>query len=96
MFREDLNRHYSLRKLTVGLASVLIGLSFAAQGRDVKADAMPNSNQAETQKDSKTTTNQQNNKVLIQSATDTNNKESNSAENQETLQLKRLPLSSKF
>ena len=52
MFREDLNRHYSLRKLTVGLASVLIGLSFAAQGRDVKADAMPNSNQAETQKDS--------------------------------------------
>lgn len=80
----------------MGLASVLIGLSFAAQGRDVMADAMPNSNQAETQKDSKTTTNQQNNKVLIQSATDTNNKESNSAENQETLQLKRLPLSSKF
>lgn len=36
---QDKNRHYSLRKLSVGLASVLIGISFAsAKGQVVKAD----------------------------------------------------------
>lgn len=37
MFNET-NRHYSLRKISVGLASVLIGISFAsATGNSVKA-----------------------------------------------------------
>ena len=36
---QDKNRHYSLRKLSVGLASVLIGISFvSAKGQVVKAD----------------------------------------------------------
>ena len=38
---EDENRHYSLRKLSVGLASVLIGISFASTtGNSVKADTV--------------------------------------------------------
>lgn len=38
---QDKNRHYSLRKLNVGLASVLIGISFAsAKGQVVKADSV--------------------------------------------------------
>ena len=40
MFNET-NRHYSLRKLSVGLASVLIGISFAsATGNSVNADTV--------------------------------------------------------
>lgn len=36
---QDKNRHYSLRKLSVGLVSVLIGISFiSAKGQVVKAD----------------------------------------------------------
>lgn len=36
---QDKNRHYSLRKLNVGLASVLIGISFvSAKGQVAKAD----------------------------------------------------------
>ena len=39
---KDENRHYSLRKLSVGLASVLIGISFASSmnGNSVKADTV--------------------------------------------------------
>ena len=38
---KDKNRHYSLRKLSVGLASVLIGISFInAKGQVVKADSV--------------------------------------------------------
>lgn len=38
---QDKNRHYSLRKLSVGLASVLIGISFVnAKGQVVKADSV--------------------------------------------------------
>ena len=38
---QDKNRHYSLRKLSVGLASVLIGISFvSAKGQVVKADSI--------------------------------------------------------
>lgn len=38
---KDKNRHYSLRKLSVGLASVLIGISFVnAKGQVVKADSV--------------------------------------------------------
>ena len=40
MFKDE-NRHYSLRKLSVSLASVLIGISFAsATGNSVKADTV--------------------------------------------------------
>ena len=40
MFKDE-NRHYSLRKLSVGLASVLIGISFASTtGSSVKADTV--------------------------------------------------------
>ena len=41
MFKDE-NRHYSLRKLSVGLASVLIGISFAnsMNGSSVKADTV--------------------------------------------------------
>ena len=41
MFKDE-NRHYSLRKLSVGLASVLIGISFASSmnGNSVKADTV--------------------------------------------------------
>ena len=45
------NRHYSLRKLSVGLASVLIGISFASSmnSSNVKADTVNgNSNDAQT------------------------------------------------
>lgn len=38
---QDKNRHYSLRKLNVGVASILIGISFAsAKGQVVKADSV--------------------------------------------------------
>ena len=50
MFKDE-NRHYSLRKLSVGLASVLIGISFASgmNGNSVKADTVNNgSNSAQT------------------------------------------------
>ena len=44
MFKDE-NRHYSLRKLSVGLASVLIGISFASTtGSSVKADTVNGSN----------------------------------------------------
>lgn len=44
---QDLNRHYSLRKLSVGLASVLIGLSFAgANGQKADAATINNNNSA--------------------------------------------------
>ena len=40
MFKDE-NRHYSLRKLSVGLASVLIGISFASgNSHTVKADTV--------------------------------------------------------
>lgn len=40
MFKDE-NRHYSLRKLSVGLASVLIGISFASTtGNSVHADTV--------------------------------------------------------
>ena len=41
MFKDE-NRHYSLRKLSVGLASVLIGISFASSmnSSSVKADTV--------------------------------------------------------
>lgn len=41
MFKDE-NRHYSLRKLSIGLASVLIGISFASSmnGNSVKADTV--------------------------------------------------------
>ena len=41
MFKDE-NRHYSLRKLSIGLASVLIGISFASSmnGSSVKADTV--------------------------------------------------------
>ena len=42
MFKDE-NRHYSLRKLSVGLASVLIGISFASMtGNSVHADTVEN------------------------------------------------------
>ena len=50
MFKDE-NRHYSLRKLSVGLASVLIGISFASgmNSNSVKADTMKgNSNSVQT------------------------------------------------
>ena len=48
MFKDE-NRHYSLRKLSVGLASVLIGISFASTtGNSVKADMVNGSNSAQT------------------------------------------------
>ena len=48
MFKDE-NRHYSLRKLSVGLASVLIGISFASTtGNSVKADMVNGSNGAQT------------------------------------------------
>ena len=48
MFKDE-NRHYSLRKLSVGLASVLIGISFASTtGNSVKADMVNGSNDAQT------------------------------------------------
>ena len=50
MFKDE-NRHYSLRKLSVGLASVLIGISFASSmnGNSVKADTVKSdSNGAQT------------------------------------------------
>ena len=50
MFKDE-NRHYSLRKLSVGLASVLIGISFASSmnGNSVKADTVNgDSNSAQT------------------------------------------------
>ena len=50
MFKDE-NRHYSLRKLSVGLASVLIGISFASSmnGNSVKADTVNSgSNDAQT------------------------------------------------
>ena len=48
MFKDE-NRHYSLRKLSVGLASVLIGISFASTtGNNVKADMVNGSNSAQT------------------------------------------------
>ena len=44
MFKDE-NRHYSLRKLSVGLASVLIGISFASTtGNSVKADTVNGDN----------------------------------------------------
>ena len=44
MFKDE-NRHYSLRKLSVGLASVLIGISFASMtGNSVKADTVESGN----------------------------------------------------
>lgn len=45
MFKDE-NRHYSLRKLSVGLASVLIGISFASSmtGSSVKADTVNGGN----------------------------------------------------
>ena len=44
MFKDE-NRHYSLRKLSVGLASVLIGISFASMtGNSVKADTVNGDN----------------------------------------------------
>ena len=44
MFKDE-NRHYSLRKLSVGLASVLIGISFASTtGNSVKADMVNGGN----------------------------------------------------
>ena len=58
MFKDE-NRHYSLRKLSVGLASVLIGISFVSEtGNSVKADTV-NSRCNDVQtvvKDSTTTT----------------------------------------
>ena len=49
MFKDE-NRHYSLRKLSVGLASVLIGISFASMtGNNVHADTVESgSNDAQT------------------------------------------------
>ena len=50
MFKDE-NRHYSLRKLSIGLASVLIGISFASSmnGSIVKADTVNgDSNSAQT------------------------------------------------
>ena len=50
MFKDE-NRHYSLRKLSVGLASVLIGISFASNmnSSNVKADTVNgDSNSAQT------------------------------------------------
>ena len=50
MFKDE-NRHYSLRKLSVGLASVLIGISFASSmnSSSVKADTVNgNSNSTQT------------------------------------------------
>lgn len=49
MFKDE-NRHYSLRKLSVGLASVLIGISFVSgNGHTVKADTVKDgSNGAQT------------------------------------------------
>ena len=50
MFKDE-NRHYSLRKLSVGLASVLIGISFASSmnSNSVKADTVNgDSNSAQT------------------------------------------------
>ena len=49
MFKDE-NRHYSLRKLSVGLASVLIGISFASTtGNSVHADTVESgSNSAQT------------------------------------------------
>ena len=52
MFKDE-NRHYSLRKLSVGLASVLIGISFASSmnSNSVKADTVNGgSNSAQTVK----------------------------------------------
>ena len=45
MFKDE-NRHYSLRKLSVGLASVLIGISFASSmnSSSVKADTVNSGN----------------------------------------------------
>ena len=45
MFKDE-NRHYSLSKLSVGLASVLIGISFASSttGSSVKADTVNGGN----------------------------------------------------
>ena len=48
MFKDE-NRHYSLRKLSVGLASVLIGISFASMtGNNVHADTVNGSNSVQT------------------------------------------------
>ena len=49
MFKDE-NRHYSLRKLSVGLASVLIGISFVSgNNHTVKADTVKDgSNGAQT------------------------------------------------
>ena len=52
MFKDE-NRHYSLRKLSVGLASVLIGISFASgmNSNSVKADTVKSgSNSVQTAK----------------------------------------------
>lgn len=39
MFKEE-KQHFALRKLTVGLASVLIGISFIGKGHVVKAETV--------------------------------------------------------
>lgn len=38
----DQNQHFALRKLSIGLASVLIGISFISAGQTVKADTIQN------------------------------------------------------
>ena len=68
MFKDE-NRHYSLRKLSVGLASVLIGLSFASTtGNRVKADTVS----AQTSKNNKIDANADASKEVVKSINSVN------------------------
>ena len=72
MFKDE-NRHYSLRKLSVGLASVLIGISFASSmnGNSVKADtvsAQTSAIETKTSKNNKVDANADASKEVVNTA----------------------------